>query len=45
MVSFDSSSENITERMLAIKSDEFDVIMIEVNKVAQGEAFDIKKKK
>ena len=45
VVSFDSSSENIVERMLAIKSEEFDEIMTEVNKVAQGEAFEVKKKK
>ena len=45
IVSFDGSSENILQRMLELKEKEFDDIMIEINKIAQGENFKEVKKK
>lgn len=35
VVSFDGSSENILGRLLEIRSDEFDFIMEEINKIAK----------
>lgn len=44
VVSLDDSTENIFQRMMELKDNEFDAIMTEVNKVTQGEDLEGKKK-